>query len=119
MEISIGEKTYLFHADKKIGKNYFFVPSEKMFLLYATGPGRAWQRSKQNNDNNKTRISRFSAYALAIFTEHTAWTAVGEMSRSALEICLLFVITDMQMRYHICVFSEDRHVGNTCTHHNH
>ena len=51
---------------------------------------------------NATRISRFSAYALAIFTEYTAWAAFGEMSRSALEIIFdffLFFLSANQNRY--------------------
>ena len=38
----------------------------------------------------KTKISRFSSYALALFTEYTGWAAFREMSRSALKICFLF-----------------------------
>ena len=50
---------------------------------------------------------QFSAYGRAIFTEYTAWVTFGGISRSALEICLF--ITEMQMRYQICTFGDDRH----------
>ena len=33
-----------------------------------------------NEARNSTRILRFSAYALAIFTEYTAWAAFGGVS---------------------------------------
>ena len=36
---------------------------------------------------NTTRLLRFSAYALTIFTEYTVWAAFGEMSRSTGKKC--------------------------------
>ena len=34
----------------------------------------------------KTRILRFSAYALAIFIEYTAWAALGEYANEVLNM---------------------------------
>ena len=45
-----------------------------------------------NKGSKKTGISQFSAYALAIFTEYTAWAAFGEVSRSALDIIFDFFL---------------------------
>ena len=63
----------------------------------------------------------FLAYALAIFTEYTAWAAFGEVSGSTLEIILdFFVISQSEQ---ICKWSikyahlvTTDHMGSTCAH---
>ena len=71
------------------------------------------------------RISRFSAWALAIFTEYTAWAAFWGMPRSALQVCFLLLkakqnmqmkYLNMQMRYILCVSTTKKHMDNTWVH---
>ena len=62
----------------KIGNHFVFVIQAitKYHFNHLTSPN--YKRTEQKQI--KTRISRFSAYALAIFTEYTAWVAFGGMS---------------------------------------
>ena len=58
---------------------------DPVLMLYDGGGGRKQIRKcfvqyLQIINTNLTRISRFSAYTLAIFTEYTAWAAFGGLS---------------------------------------
>ena len=93
-----------FYLQQKMCQLIMWIFNASFMASTSLGSKTQLCQNKQNPG-----IPQFLAYAFAIFTEYTVWAAFGGMSRSALEIYLF--ITDMQMRYQICPFGDDRPRG--------
>ena len=52
---------------------------------------------------------------LAIFTEYTVWVTIGGMSRSALEVCFFFVISQSEYANEVFIYANEvfnMHINN-------